>query len=325
LSVHELLVGWLPMAVLTITILWCAAMAWGRRAPRLFQLPILRIPTVQHLLFLAFVVPSLVGDGRFHAISGLVFVSLLVAAFAVLPYPVSVRLAGVGATAAAGVLWAGWTNHLTADIFAVALILAVLNLTSQISRSFWVWSAFGILNVGYDIYTTYIVDTQSGAARDAVEHASPTMLVLGSELGSLDVAVPGAVIMTAAAVALRHRRMVLLYGGLIGYLTGFALCEMVLLLSHRGVAAMMTLIPATMAGILLPAWRTGLLTQLSAPPPQTAHRAPATNPAMSAPPERTDTAPGRSSTNQSAPAARHDTPGCRPAATLTAGGEGVRP
>jgi hypothetical protein len=215
LPLLHVLLHWLPMAVLTTTILWCAARLWGRTSPRCFQLPIHRNPVA------------------------------------------------IGVLVATGILWGVWTNRLTADIFAIALILAILNLSIQISGSFWAWSCFGMVNVGYDIFTNYIVDTQTAASRDAVAHASPTVLVVGSTFGLLDVAIPGAIIMVAATVAYRHRRMAVLYGGLAGYLAGLAACEVVILLSGRGVAAMMALVPATMAGILLPAWRTGLLPQLS--------------------------------------------------------------
>jgi hypothetical protein len=261
--VHSLLLHWLPMAVVTTAVLWCAASLWGRTSPRLFQLPILRKPSLRKLLAVVFGLPLLVPTDQFYIISVVALASLMVAALAVLRWSVSLRLVAIGGLVTTGFVWGIWTNRLTADILALALILAVLNLTIQISLSFWAWSWFGILHVGYDIFTNYIVDTQTAGAQDAVVHASPMVLVFGSVLGSLDVAIPGAIIMVAATVAYRHRRMAVLYGGLTGYVAGFAACEVVFLLSGRGVAAMMTLVPATIAGILLPAWRTGLLSQLS--------------------------------------------------------------
>jgi hypothetical protein len=177
--------------------------------------------------------------------------------------------------AASGVLYNVWNTWLTSDILAAVLILAFLNISIRLSQSFWVWSVVGLGHVVYDIYTSYIVDTQTTAlatqtaatptttAQDVIHYSPSLLVILGGILGWLDVAIPGTILMVAAVLAYRHQRPAVLYGGLAGYLVGFAGCGIVHIATGRGVATMLLLVPATMAGILLAAWRTGLLRYLS--------------------------------------------------------------
>lgn len=210
------------------------------------------------------------------AIGGLMFVASFTMSFVRVFGTVAGKIVAVAYALAAFGAWILWPNWLTVNLLAVVLVVAAMSGLLQMTLNF----KLAAIVVGglfiYDIINVYFTGNMlkvAGAALDPVR-PMPMLLIVPSgldlhskwaaALGTGDVLVPGMLILIAGVLAHRHNRPSILYGGLVGYLVGFAAVEVILLLAHHGQPALITLYPCVMGGILLMTWRAGLLRELFA-------------------------------------------------------------
>lgn len=182
------------------------------------------------------------------------------------------RYVVVAAFALAASAWLLWPNWLTIDVLVVLMGVSLLVSVVNVSASFRFAITFSGGMFLYDILHVYITEWMQDAVAPTFEVQAPMLLLAPKSLsleagtqnllGLGDVLVPGFIIMTAAVLAYRQGVMSLLYGGLAGYAVGLSLAGLLAFVFNQLQPALITLYPCTVAGILLAAWRAGVVRAL---------------------------------------------------------------
>jgi presenilin-like A22 family membrane protease len=169
--------------------------------------------------------------------------------------------------------WVLYPNWLSIDVAALVMATSALIVPKASGFRSLVYVEIGI--VLYDIYSVFASGLMMGMARFALPHGVPDvpiLMVVPSQfdlaatytraLGLGDVVLPGLMIMAAASFVGHGIGRRLHYGGIVGYALGLLVTFAVLEGLHAAQPATLYLVPGTMLGIGLVAWREGVWREL---------------------------------------------------------------